>query len=155
MEFTALNWNGPFPFENLSLGSVPREPGVYVFSESAGELCPNPPLPSRSSPQYQRAIERLRARACVLYVGRSKDLGGRLRGYRFTPYLEIRRRPKGSPPRHTADRHKGRALLHAHQYFEGQLYVRWAVTEDSHRVEAALIRELRPVLNTMGLPRER
>jgi hypothetical protein len=153
MFYSTLNWQGPFPLAMFDFSKLPSGPGVYVFTESATPLVPNPPLPSESNPGYAAVMEKLRTTPCVLYVGRAKSLSDRLRGYRFKPYLEIVRRPVGSPPRHEADRHKGRALLHAQQYFQGPIYLRWAQTAAYVQTEVELIWELHPVLNTIGLLR--
>ena len=152
MKYIELQWDGPHLLSSLDFALVPSRPGVYVFTECSGPLRPNPLLPGESDPRHAAALESMRRTACVLYVGRASNLQSRLRGYRFRPYLEINRRPKGTPPRHVADRHKGRALLHAHQYFDGILYVRWAVDNWPKLTEPQLIRELRPALNTLGLP---
>jgi hypothetical protein len=119
-----------------------------VFTEHNGPLVPNLPLPAETDPGYEAAIARLRLTPCVLYVGKAATLSTRLPGYRFRPYLEIQRRPDGTPPRHTTSRHKGRALLHAQQFFDGPVHLRWAETSSPGTVEAELIRTLRPVLNT-------
>jgi hypothetical protein len=100
----------------------------------------------------------MRASPCVLYVGKTKNLRRRLVGYKFRPYLEIKRRPKGTPPKHIADRHRGRALLHAQQYFHAEglerpLFLRWALVSDPSSVESALIDELQPCLNSVGMPK--
>lgn len=152
MQYLSLPWKGPFPLATVDFSRVPAQPGVYVFTEFNAPLAPNPSLPPETDPGFQAAIEILRQVPCVLYVGKATTLSTRLPGYRFRPYLEIQRRPAGTPPRHVADRHKGRALLHAQQFFEGPVYLRWAVTSVPGIVEAALIEELRPVLNTVGMP---
>ena len=152
MRYLALQWQGPFPLAAFDFSRVPPRPGIYVFTEYDAPLTPNLPLPAETDPGYEDAITRLRRTPCVLYVGKATTLSTRLPGYRFRPYLEIQRRPEGSPPRHTTHRHKGRALLHAQQFFDGPVYLRWAETSSPGTVEAELIRELRPVLNTVGMP---
>ena len=151
---SSLPWQGPFPLAETDFSSVPPRPGVYVFTEYPTALLPNPLLPPPGSPAYESEMARLRRALTVLYVGKATSLASRLPGYRFRPYLEIVRRPHGSPPRHQADRHKGRALLHAQQFFEGPVFLRWAETDSPAQAEAALIRELRPVLNTLLPPAE-
>src|ERR1700674_3924672 len=151
MLYDTLMWQGPCLLARIDFSKVPASPGVYVFTEYATPLVPNPILPAETDPEYEAAINRLRVMHCVLYVGKAPTLSTRLPGYRFTPYLEIIRRPIGTPPRHQANRHKGRALLHAQQFFEGPLHLRWAETPSPHVAEATLIRELRPVLNTVGI----
>jgi hypothetical protein len=154
MLYMTLKWQGPFLLLNFDFSRVPARPGVYVFTEYAGPLRPNPPLPPETDPGYQALIGQLRTTPCLLYVGKATSLASRLLGYRFRPYLEIQRRPKGTPPRHAADRHKGRALLHAHQFFDGRTYLSWAETStaaEARTTEDALIKELRPVLNTVGI----
>lgn len=151
MQYQTLSWQGPFQFATLDRAKIPAQPGVYVFTEYATALRPNPPLPPEGAPGYEAAIESFRAMPCLLYVGKATTLSSRLPGYRFRPYLTIRRRPAGSPPRHEADRHKGRALLHAQQFFDGDLYLWWALTSTPEFVEMELIRELRPALNTVGV----
>jgi hypothetical protein len=134
---------------------IPAQPGVYVFTEYAsGPLRPNPPSMSPTDPGYAHFLETFRKTPCVLYVGMSVRLDTRVASYLFTPYLEIERRPKGTPPRHQAPRHKAKALLHAHLYFGGQVYVRWTLTADATEaqwLESRLIKELQPALNTLGL----
>jgi hypothetical protein len=151
MLYDTLKWQGPFLLATMDFSKVPEKSGVYVFTEFATRLVPNPFLPDETDPDYEAAILNLRKMHCVLYVGKATTLSTRLPGYRFTPYLEIIRRPIGTPPRHQANRHKGRALLHAQQFFEGPLHLRWAETPSPHVAEATLIRELRPVLNTVGI----
>ena len=151
MFYESLSWHGPYELVTVDFSKVPARPGVYVFTESVDPLRPNEPIPSETDLNYIAAIERLRHTQCVLYVGKATKLSTRLPGYRFKPYLEIKRRPKGMPTRHTADPHKGRALLHAHQFYNGPLYLWWAETSDPEMVEAALIHELHPVLNTVGV----
>jgi len=115
-------------------------------------LRPNAQIPTKDHPDFERAMETFRAKPCVLYVGQTEDaLRTRLRGYRFKPYLQIVRRPKGTPPRHEADSHKGRALLHAHQYFNGPIFLWWAEDDTPRKTEDTLIKELNPVLNTSGV----
>jgi hypothetical protein len=152
MQYLKLQWQGPFPLAAFDFTRVPSRSGVYVFTEFNAPLRPNAPLPAETDPGYDIAIARLRHTPCVLYVGKAAKLSTRLPGYRFRPYLEIQRRPFGSAPRHTTSRHKGRALLHAQQFFEGPVYLRWAETSSPGTVEDQLIRELRPVLNTVGMP---
>lgn len=152
MQYLQLPWQGPFRLATFDFSRVPPRPGVYVFTEYDAPLSPNLSLPAETDPGYEEAVVRLRHTPCVLYVGKATTLSTRLPGYRFRPYLEIQRRPAGTPPRHTADRHKGRALLHAQQFFEGPVYLRWAETSSPGIAEASLIRELRPVLNTVGMP---
>jgi hypothetical protein len=150
MRWLTLPWSSPYLLAALDFRIVPRSPGVYVFTEDPGPLRPNPPLPAESDPDYEAAIERLRGTPCVLYVGKASDLSARLPGYRFRPYLEVVRR--SGPPRHVTSPHKGRALLHAQQFFNAATYLRWAVDPWPAAAERELIRELRPVLNTYGLP---
>ena len=152
MQYLALPWQGPFPLATVDFSRVPARPGVYVFIEYNAPLAPNPSLPAETDQGYEAAINRLRQTPCVLYVGKAANLSTRLPGYRFRPYLEIERRPYGSSPRHTTSRHKGRALLHAQQFFEGPVFLRWAETSSPGTVEDQLIKELRPVLNTVGMP---
>jgi hypothetical protein len=151
MLFSTLPWKGPFPLASLDWALAPDKSGVYAFTEYDTPLEPNPRTPAPDHPDYERLIEDLRKRPCVLYVGRAKTLRDRMRGYRFKPYLEIVRRPMGSPPRHSADRHKGRALLHAQQFFSGPIYVWWADAANYAKTEESLILELNPVLNTVGI----
>jgi hypothetical protein len=149
--YQTLAWHGPFSLPVADFSTLPSKPGVYVFTESAAPIRPNPVLPSEDDPNYESAISRLRTMPCVLYVGKASVLSTRLPGYRFKPYLEIQRRPKGSPSRHEADRHKGRALVHAQQFFDGPVFLWWSETPSPEAVEATLIRELHPVLNTRGV----
>lgn len=151
MLYSNLRWAGPFPLGNFDFAGVPSKSGVYVFTEFNTALKPNAPIPSRPHPDYERTMEMFRNTPCVLYVGKASNLRTRLPGYRFRPYLEIVRRPAGSPPRQVADKHKGRALLHAQQYLNGPIFVRWAESATPIQTESALIRELNPVLNTVGL----
>ena len=154
MKYTTLKWHGPHLIATLDLKLVPKRPGVYVFTEYEGPLVPNNPIPPESSPDYEQVIEKFRNTPCVLYVGMSvRNLRHRVRSYLFKPYLEIKRRPKGTPPRHVAPKHKGAALLHAQQFFDGKVYVRWAGTSSPKQIEKILIRELRPALNTVGWKR--
>jgi hypothetical protein len=139
MRYLTLPWSAPFLLETIDFGIVPASRGVYVFTEDAGPLRPNPAVPPASDPGYRSVVEGLRSMPCVLYVGKASNLRTRLPGYRFTPYLEIRRRD-GSP-RHVTSPHKGRALVHAQQFFTGaSTYVRWAVDETPAETEASLIR---------------
>jgi hypothetical protein len=155
MQNDSLNWRGPFYFATLDFSMVPSRSGVYAFTEYPTSITPNPPLPPEGAAGYEEAIERFRAMPCLLYVGKATTLSSRVRGYRFRPYLEIRRRPKGTPPRHEADEHKGRAMLHAQQFFaEWPLYFWWSETstvQAAEFLEGRLIRELRPALNTAGV----
>ena len=144
MDYANLPWKGPFPLTSFDWTEAPLKSGVYAFTEYDTALEPNPRTPAPEHPDYERLIEELRQRPCVLYVGRAKTLRDRMRGYRFKPYLEIVRRPIGSPPRHSADRHKGRALLHAQQFFNGPIYVWWAEDVNYVKTEGELIRELNP-----------
>lgn len=157
-EFTyeMIKWNGPYLVESYDFSAVSPVSGVYVFSESMDPLRPNPFIPP-CGPERASALELVRSSPCILYVGMSVNLQRRLPGYKFRPYLEIKRRPKGTPPRHIADRHRGRALLHAQQFFhyeglEPLLYLRWAHVGTPRKTEAALIRELRPCINARGIP---
>jgi hypothetical protein len=150
MKYLNLPWNGPHLLSTLDIKLAPEGSGVYVFTEDAGVLRPNPALPPKSDPSYAAVIGHLRNTPCVLYVGKASNLRTRLAGYRFRPYLEIERR--SGPPIHVTSPHKGRALLHAHQFFNTTTYVRWAVDGSPAQTERDLIRELRPVLNTYGLP---
>lgn len=150
MLYESLSWHGPCELVRVDFSHVPAAPGVYVFTESVDPLKPNEPVPPVTDANYPEVISRLRDSPCVLYVGKAKRLSRRLPGYRFKPYLEIKRRPIGMPARHTADPHKGRALVHAHQFYYGPVYLWWAETPDPKSVEAALIHELHPVLNTVG-----
>jgi hypothetical protein len=152
MRYLELPWQGPFQLSAFDFSRVPARPGVYVFTEYSSPLTPNLPLPAETDQGYEDAINRLRLTPCVLYVGKAATLSTRLLGYRFRPYLEIQRRPDGTPPKHTTSRHKGRALLHAQQFFDGPVHLRWAETASPGTVEDELIRELRPVLNTVGMP---
>ena len=128
------DYPNPETWREFVNASIPRAPGVYVFSEFAGALQPNPPWRD------------LRSHKCILYVGKASNLNTRVRGYRFRPYLDIPRR-RGDP-RHVADSHKGRALIHAAQFFENRVYLRWVVQGSPKLAESRLIQELKPVLNT-------
>ena len=154
--YQQLEWNGPFLVAGYDFSGVPPIPGFYVFSESDDALKPNPRIPPEGTPGREKVLCRLRSSPCIFYVGKSRNLRRRLPGYRFRPYLEIKRRPKGTPPKHVADRHRGRALLHAQQYFhheglERPLYLRWAHTTNPGVVEEALIEELQPTINAVGM----
>jgi hypothetical protein len=141
LDFTSLK-------ESLS------HPGVYVFTEYNGPLTPNRKLPDDSDPAYEATIEQLRQTPVVLYVGKASNLYTRLPGYRFKPYLQVKRR-MGAPPKHKAPRHRGRALLHAQQFYSDfPLFLRWAVDGNPGATEHALINELYPVLNAYGLDLE-
>ena len=144
MQYLALQWQGPFPLATFDFSHVPPRPGVYVFTEYNAPLTPNFSLPAETDEGYEDAITRLRLTPCVLYVGKAANLSTRLPGYRFRPYLEIQRRPEGTPPKHTTSRHKGRALMHAQQFFDGPVYLQWAETSSPGTVE--------DVLNTVGMP---
>jgi hypothetical protein len=149
--YQMLDWCGPFELASVDFGAegpVPAGPGVYLFSESANKLAPNESSQGEDSSKYRGDLDSPEPLDCVLYLGKASNLKTRLPGYRFKPYLEIKRRPAGAAPVHKADRHKGRALLHAHQYFYRTIYVRWAETKNPEQVERELMGELRPVLNT-------
>jgi len=160
MTYTALDWQGPYPLATCDFAKVPAKKGVYAFTEYKTALKPNETRLFRSDPKYIFRTEGQRGTPCLLYIGKATTLSTRLRGYRFKPYLEIRRR-SGPPSRHQADRHKGRALLHAAQYFadenstdskiENSIFLWWAETSTPETTEMALIRELHPVLNTVGI----
>lgn len=145
-----LPWHGPFQLDLFDFAQVPAKPGVYAFTESCMPLAPNPPRLGSDDMNYESRMELLRSMLCVLYVGKATTLSTRLRGYRFRPYLEIKRR-SGPPSRHEADPHQGRALLHAQQYFDRPVFLWWAETFMPEVVETELIRELHPVLNTLGI----
>ena len=158
MRHLHLSWSEPRLVSTLVRTSIPDRAGLYVFLESGALLAPNPQIPAESDPRYDQMIRMLRRQPRVLYVGRSNNHQRRLPGYRYRPYLEIRRRPAGTAPKHVADRHRGRAQLHAQQYFaaegiERPLVVRWKTVDHPRDLEMALIRELRPLMNTIGLPR--
>lgn len=130
-----LIWNGPHLVSTYCFRGVPKQSGVYAFVEGA--------ISVTAAAQQRR----------LLYIGKGSDLHTRLPGYKFRPYLEIVRR-KGVA-RHVADRHKGRALLHAHQFFadaglEPDLYLWWAPVGSPREVERVLISDLRPTLNSRG-----
>jgi hypothetical protein len=150
MFYTTLQWHGPFNLASLDFSQLPNKSGVYVFTEDSTSLKPNPPRLVRKDENYESVNELLRGTPCILYVGKATTLSTRVRGYRFKPYMLIRRR-SGPTSRHEVDPHKGRALLHAQQYFEGPIFLRWAETPNPETVESALLRELNPVLNTAGL----
>ena len=152
MIYQSINWNGPFLLETYNFAELPKRPGVYIFTDSESPLKPNPKIPPEDDPAYGEVIQFIRSNPCVMYIGKSNNLFKRLPGYKFKPYLEIKRRPKGTPPRHVADRHRGRALLHAHQYFayeklEPPLYLRWALDDNPLHTEKLLIKELLPLTN--------
>jgi hypothetical protein len=153
VRYNVLPWSDPVPLSGLDFTSLKESlgcPGVYVFTEYDGPLTPNPKLPPESDPTYLAVVERLRRTRVVLYVGKASNLYTRLPGYRFKPYLEIKRR-KGATPRHKAPRHRGRALLHAQQFYsEFPLYLRWAADANPAVTEHTLINELNPVLNAYG-----
>jgi hypothetical protein len=158
MYHKTLHWHGPCKLADLvtnKFKQLPKQSGVYVFTEYDDKpLEPNPLLLVKDDKNYESQNEKLRGEKCVLYVGMAGILKTRVRGYLFKPYLEIMRR--SGPPRHEADPHKGRALLHAHQYYAyekltGSIFLWWAETKNAGVVETALIRELNPVLNTRGL----
>ena len=106
MKYLNLPWNGPHLLSTLDIKLAPEGSGVYVFTEDAGVLRPNPALPPKSDPSYAAVIGHLRNTPCVLYVGKASNLRTRLAGYRFRPYLEIERR--SGPPIHVTSPHKGR-----------------------------------------------
>ncbi|RIK73348.1 MAG: hypothetical protein DCC68_25080 [Planctomycetota bacterium] len=154
MLYASLIWDGPHLLASMDLDLIPEKPGVYVLSEYSTPLRPNPRRPIPADTNYEAEIEHLRSTPCILYVGKASNLNKRVRGYRFKPYLEIVRRPAGTPARHTADRHKGRALLHAQQYFGGPMHLWWTVTSSAAKAkttEDQLLTELQPVLNTVGM----
>jgi hypothetical protein len=157
MQYTTLPWSTPKLLSNLDFsglqGTLSR-PGVYVFTEYEGPLAPNPKIPDELDPQYRSVVERFRGTPAVLYVGKAKNLYTRLPGYRFRPYLQIKRR-MGAPPKHKAPRHRGRALLHAQQFYSDfPLYLRWALDSTPEQTEHVLINELYPVLNAYGFDPE-
>lgn len=156
MRYVSLSWSHPLLVDDIDFETVPRTSGVYVFSEFDGPLVPNPRPPSPHELSPLDILKWIKLSARILYVGKSTNLRRRLPGYRFRPYLQIQRKPNGSPPKHVADRHRARALIHAHQYFvyeglERPLYLRWAIDRDPRTTETALIRELLPYLNTTEL----
>ncbi|MBN1696471.1 MAG: hypothetical protein JW881_03050 [Spirochaetales bacterium] len=152
--YNQLKWIGPYRLSTIDFKkiNIPAGSGVYVFTEYPDPLKPNPRLPSETDPNYVKAIDKMRITPSVVYVGKAKDLHTRLPGYKFRPYLEIKRHG-GRPPKHKTSRHKGRALLHASQYFNGTLFLRWAYLPLCSILskETQLIKELRPALNTMGM----
>jgi len=157
MRYMILPWSPPKLLTNLDFtglqGTLSR-PGVYVFTEYEGPLAPNPKIPDESDPNYESIVERFRQIPALLYVGKANNLYTRLPGYRFRPYLQIKRR-MGAPPKHKAPRHRGRALLHAQQFYSDfLLYLRWALDSTPEQTEHALINELYPVLNTYGFDPE-
>lgn len=95
MRYLTLQWQGPYLLATFDFSRVPARPGVYVFTEYDAPLTPNVPLPAETDPGYEGALSRLRKTPCVLYVGKAANLATRLPGYRFKPYLEIQRRPRG------------------------------------------------------------
>ena len=153
MRYQDLPWSHPVLL--LSHDFTDRKeslshPGVYVFTEYDGTLTPNPKLPDESAPTYLTAIEQFRRTPAILYVGKASNLYTRLPGYRFKPYLQIKRR-MGAPPKHKAPQHRGRALLHAQQFYSDfPLFLRWAFVGTPELIERELINELNPVLNTCG-----
>lgn len=154
MLYASLTWAGPHLLNGMDLSLIPEKPGVYVLSEYSTPLVPNPRRPVAADSDYEAVIERLRNTPCILYVGKASNLNKRVRGYRFKPYLEIVRRPAGTPARHTADKHKGRALLHAQQYFGGPMYLWWTITSTAAKAKSTedqLLTELQPALNTVGM----
>jgi hypothetical protein len=157
MRYLSLPWSPPELLSNLDftgLREALSHPGVYVFTEYDGPLGPNPKTPDESDPNYESVVARFRQTPAVLYVGKANNLYTRLPGYRFRPYLSIKRR-MGAPPQHKAPRHRGRALLHAQQFFSDfPVYLRWAVDDTPAQTEHDLINELDPVLNTYGFDAE-
>ena len=153
LTYWKLKWTEALPVRSLvGKDNIPKRPGVYVFSDSTASLIPNPRLPLKSDPNYERHMQKRRPLLHVIYVGKATNLRTRIIGYKF-----IKR--GGRLPKRVADRHKGRALLHAHQYFaeeglEPPLYVRWAIVDGGDdllkETEGQLIRELNPALNTYG-----
>jgi hypothetical protein len=145
--YPTLTWHGPFPLASYDFSLVPPEPGVYIFTEFSHPLKPNAPIPTKDHPDYERAMETFRITPCVLYVGkagsRTSNLRTRLSGYRLNKFLRV-------------DKHKGRALLHAHQIAQseiltGPIFLWWAVNHTPKETESILIKELNPVLNTHEL----
>jgi len=156
--YLELEWSVPVKVVELEKSDLPASSGVYVFTDHDAALVPNPPRLPENHPKAESRNAERRSTPGVLYVGKAKNLRSRVFGYKFRPYLSIKRRPKGTPPRHVADRHRGRALLHAQQYFgfeglEPPLYVRWASVSKPGEVEDELIMELLPYLNKIGKPK--
>lgn len=153
MRYKALPWSHPVLLSGLDFTGLKESlshPGVYVFTEYGGPLTPNPKPPDESDPTYEAVIEQFRRTPGLLYVGKASNLYTRLPGYRFKPYLQIKRR-LGAPPKHKAPRHRGRALLHAQQFYSDfPLFLRWAVDGNPGTTEHTLINELNPVLNAYG-----
>jgi len=186
MHYFEMRWKGPYPFNEQVIGLFPENPGLYVFTEKwSKQLEANDPRPSRDHPDYQSAMNLFRTSPCVLYVGLSKtNLRSRVKGYLLPktdpkgkqPDHEGKLRPKTGQkgnPHYKVNKHKGRAWIHAHQYFSqdpqihahqyfsqdpelrgrvNPVFVWW--TEDAYPAnkERGLVEELNPLLNTYLQP---
>jgi len=95
--FTQLNWSGVWSIAALAQqrAEIPEQSGCYIFTEDAVALRPEH----------------------VLYVGKAKNLRGRLGGY-LVDYKNTR-----------PTKHKGRAFIFAQRSQAGDYatYVRWTL----------------------------
>jgi hypothetical protein len=134
-----VHWSDPVPVERLrdDRSTVPRAPGLYVFTNHAGAVEQGPG---------------------VLYVGKTEDRNGlwsRLSGYLKDP---------GAIPvlsgRHPGQlssrmRHAGKLglLTEIQQKYrngntDSHVFVRWSVNPAPSDLEKALIQDLKPKFNT-------
>ncbi|HEX7639094.1 MAG TPA: hypothetical protein VF457_11915 [Burkholderiaceae bacterium] len=138
--FPEIRWTDPVPVEDLrrDRSPVPRQQGLYVFTNHTGPL-----EPGRG----------------VLYVGKTEGdaqgLWSRLRGYvkdpESVPVNSSKDRTKpGSQVRHAG---KVNLLTEIQQKYRNgntssHVFVRWFVCPAPGDREKALIRHLRPAFNT-------
>jgi len=144
---TTLKWVGPHELSILDDAKVPERPGVYVFTEYHTLPYPNKTRPTPNHPNYVKMIEESRVTPCLLYIGKAANLRKRFKGYRLRWPLNARKQ-KGQDTNYRANRHKGRALLHAHQFFDKPIYLWWTESNSPKELESSLIKEMHPVLNT-------
>ncbi len=138
--FSSLSWSEPVPIEVLRLDRkrIPRNAGVYVFTNYPGKLEKN----------YG-----------VLYVGKAGSLYKRVQSYLVDPEkLMIMSSRSGQERLSTSLRHTGKNLLlvEIQQKYRNLgltksfIWVRWLACPSPETLEDQLIKFLNPAFNTAG-----